>query len=58
VRHSECWNREVLRPLVAEDPARARAMAEGAVLRLWHGAQCFECYRAKFNLPAAARQAA
>jgi hypothetical protein len=58
VKHSECWNREVLRPLVAEDPARARAIGEGAVLRLWHGAQCFECYRAKFNLPVTARQAA
>jgi hypothetical protein len=50
VRHSETWNREVLRPLVAEDPRRARAIGEGAVLRLWHGARCFERYRQKFNL--------
>ena len=50
VRHSEAWNREVLRPLVSEDPRRARAIAEGAVLRLWHGARCFERYRREFNL--------
>jgi hypothetical protein len=50
VKHSETWNREVLRPLVTEDPRRARAIAEGAVLRLWHGARCFECYRQEFNL--------
>jgi hypothetical protein len=58
VKHSEAWNREVLRPLVAEDPARAQAIGEGALLRLWHGAQCFECYRAKFNIPISERQAA
>jgi hypothetical protein len=50
VRHSETWNREVLRPLVAEDPRRARAIGEGAILRLWHGARCFERYRQRFNL--------
>jgi Iron-containing redox enzyme len=51
VKHSECWNREVLRPLVAEDPRRARAIAEGAVIRLWHGARCFDRYRREFKLP-------
>jgi hypothetical protein len=50
VKHSECWNREVLRPLVSEDPRRARGIGEGAVLRLWHGARCFERYRREFNL--------
>jgi len=50
VRHSETWNREVLRPLVAEDPRRARAIGEGAVLRLWHGARCLERDRQRFNL--------
>jgi len=58
VKHSEAWNREVLRPLIAEDPARAQAVGEGALLRLWHGAQCFECYRAKFKIPLSERQAA
>jgi len=45
VKHSESWNREVLRPLVAEDPRRAEAIGEGAIIRLWHGARCFERYR-------------
>jgi hypothetical protein len=50
VKHSEAWNREVLRPLVAEDPRRARAIGEGAVMRLWHGARSFERYRLEFDL--------
>lgn len=50
VKHSEAWNREVLRPLVAEDPRRARAIGEGAVMRLWHGARTFECYRNAFGV--------
>lgn len=50
VKHSEAWNREVLRPLVAEDPRRARAVGEGAVMRLWHGARTFERYRREFGL--------
>lgn len=45
VRHSEDWNAKVLRPLVAEDPRRARAMAEGALMRLTAGARCFARYR-------------
>jgi hypothetical protein len=50
VKHSEEWNREVLRTLVAEDPRRARAIAEGAVMRLWHGARAFDRYREAFGL--------
>jgi hypothetical protein len=46
IKHSEDWNREALRPLVAEDPARATAIAEGALIRLTCGARCFERYRA------------
>ena len=45
VKHSEAWNREAIRPLVAEDPRRAIAMAEGALIRLRCGARCFERYR-------------
>jgi heme oxygenase-like protein len=45
VKHSEAWNREVLRPLVAENPEVAPAIAEGALLRLTAGARCFERYR-------------
>jgi Iron-containing redox enzyme len=50
VKHSEAWNREVLRPLVAENPRCARAIGGGAVMRLWHGARCFERYRREFKL--------
>ena len=46
VKHSEAWNREALRPLVAEDPRRAQAIAEGALIRLTCGARCFERYSA------------
>ena len=46
VKHSEDWNREALRPLVAEDPRRATAIAEGALIRLRCGERCFARYRA------------
>ena len=47
VKHSADWNREALRPLVAEDPRRAAAIAEGALMRLKCGERCFERYRAE-----------
>ena len=50
VKHSEAWNREALRPLVEEDPRRATAIAEGALIRLACGARCFARYRAHFGL--------
>ena len=50
VKHSEAWNREALRPLVEEDPRRATAIAEGALMRLRCGQRCFERYRAHFGL--------
>jgi hypothetical protein len=50
VKHSEAWIAEAIRPLVAEDPRRARAMAEGALMRLTCGARCFERYRAEFAI--------
>jgi hypothetical protein len=57
LKHSEAWNNEVLAPLVTEDPRRARAIAEGALLRLWCGQQCFRRYREKFGLePPAGRR--
>ena len=58
IRHSETWNREVLRSVVAGDPRRARAIGEGAVLRLWHGARCFARYRKRFNLSRLENEAA
>ena len=50
IKHSECWNREVLRSLVGENPRCARAIGEGAIIRLWHGTRCFERYRRHFGL--------
>ena len=45
IKHSEAWNAEAAWPLVAEDPARARPLAEGALMRLEAGAACFRRYR-------------
>lgn len=50
IKHSRDWNEEAIRPLVAEDPRRAKAMAEGALIRLHCGARCFDRYRAHFGL--------
>lgn len=50
VKHSEDWNREALIPAVTEDPARAAAIAEGALIRLRCGERCFERYRAHFGI--------
>ena len=50
IKHSECWNREVLRSLVGENPRCAQAIGEGAIIRLWHGARCFDRYRRHFGL--------
>jgi hypothetical protein len=49
VKHSEEWNKEAIAPAVAEDPSRARAIAEGALMRLTCGARCFEYYRAELR---------
>ena len=46
VEHSAAWNAEALAPLVADNPACARFIAEGALMRLICGEQCFETYRA------------
>ena len=45
LKHSAEWNREAIVPLVEEDPRRARAMAEGALIRLACGKRCFARYR-------------
>jgi len=47
VKHSIAWNREVIRPLVEEDPRRVTAIAEGALIRLECGARCFDRYRSE-----------
>jgi len=58
IKHSECWNREVLRSLVERDARCANAIAEGAVIRLWHGARCFDRYRRHFAFDQQHSQAA
>jgi hypothetical protein len=58
IKHSECWNREVLRSLVEENPRCAEAIGEGAIIRLWHGARCFDVYRRQFGLEPQQSQAA
>jgi len=45
VKHSETWNEDVLKPLVAADPDCARYIAEGALMRLTCGARCYDAYR-------------
>ena len=46
IEHSAAWNAEALIPLVAETPGCARYLAEGAIMRLICGEQCFEAYSA------------
>ena len=48
-KHAAAWNVEVLAPLVAEDPRRAIALAEGALMRLDAGARTFARYRDAFG---------
>jgi len=50
VKHSLAWNSEAIKPLVSGSPQVAVAIAEGALMRLECGAQCFKRYRAKFGL--------
>ena len=49
-KHSRDWNREVIHSLVKAEPARARLIAEGALMRLAAGARCYERYRWEFGL--------
>lgn len=58
LRHSREWNREIIAPLVSEDPACAHYIAEGALMRLSAGARCFARYRAELwsALPASAER--
>lgn len=49
-KHSKAWNEEVIYSLVQADPSTARAIAEGALMRLASGARCFQRYRMHFGL--------
>ena len=44
IKHSEGWNKNALLPLVAEDPRRAKPIAEGALIRMRCAERCFERY--------------
>jgi hypothetical protein len=50
VRHSMAWNAEAIKPLIMQNPEYAKAIAEGALMRLECGARCFERYRAEFRI--------
>jgi hypothetical protein len=44
VKHSATWNENALKPLVEEDPRRARFIAEGALIRMRCAERCFDRY--------------
>jgi Iron-containing redox enzyme len=50
VKHSVGWNAEVIRPLVTANPTVARAIAEGALMRLSAGERCFRRYRQELGV--------
>jgi len=49
--HSAAWQREVIEPLIANDPTLARLIAEGALMRLNAALRCFERYRKELWSP-------
>jgi hypothetical protein len=50
ISHAEAWIREVIRPLVEADPECAKYLAEGALIRLTSGEQCFERYSTELGI--------
>lgn len=50
VIHSAGWNAEVILPMVEGNPWVAKAIAEGALMRLNAGRRCFERYRLQFGI--------
>ena len=57
-KHSETWNREILRTLVRDQPEVAPWLAEGALARLEAGRRCFERYRRELGVAARVGKAA
>jgi hypothetical protein len=53
VLHSRAWIEEIIRPLVTDNPACAIYIAEGALMRLKCGHQCFERYSQHFGIAGA-----
>lgn len=50
IEHSKAWNHEIILPLVSKDFRLARAIAEGALMRLRAGERCFLRYRKDLGL--------
>jgi hypothetical protein len=57
-KHSETWNREILRALIRDQPEVAPWLAEGALARLEAGRRCFERYRRELGVAASLGKAA
>jgi pyrroloquinoline quinone (PQQ) biosynthesis protein C len=51
VSHARAWIREIIRPLVDADPSCAPLIAEGALMRLYCGARCFDRYAVELRAP-------
>lgn len=58
VSHARAWLREVIHPLVQDEPACGQFIAEGALMRLVCGARCFDRYTHELREPHAQEVAA
>ncbi len=45
IKHAQDWIANALRPLLEDNPECRVSLAEGALMRLYAGAACFEAYR-------------
>jgi hypothetical protein len=50
ISHASAWIREIIHPLVSATPSCARYIAEGALMRLHCGEQCFKRYAKEFSV--------
>lgn len=50
VEHSKAWNAQVIKSLIKCNSDIARAIAEGALMRLECGAKCFKRYKKQFGI--------
>ena len=50
VEHSKAWNAQVIKSLIKSNSDIARAIAEGALMRLECGAKCFKRYKKQFGI--------
>ena len=49
ILHARAWIKEVLTPLIDDDPLCAPFIAEGALMRLLCGQRCFDRYQQHFS---------